>query len=510
MTQNVSEELPLQHEGSGILGDARPSFRDQLLICILIAAIGIAYVSSLSPGHVFANDDFAAYVMHASNLAEGRPYAALHYIANPQAEWLAPFNGYPPVFPMMLAPICKFAGLNLRAFKVLTVACFVVFLCVLAVYLRSESSTLLVACVLLLIAGNPIFWEYRQYILSEFPYLMCSFGALLVMQLTQASVGERDLKLGSAVLLALLLYGAYGVRTIGIALLGALILADIAKFRRPRRFLMVTVVFTLALMLVQNIAFTSPGGYLSAFRFSPRMMLTNTLYYGKTLSYVWQNGFSKSIQIGFALLFTVLAAVRFIARLSTEQSAREFYLLLYIAILIAWNAEIGLRGLLPVLPLYFVYGLEGLDRLRAWARPSLQPAVLLSVMAFGVLTYSGEFKRESMLPPEPNVLDPTAQEMFSFVRSGTARSEVAIFAKPRTLALFTGRDAASLAFDETTVDSTGFMRKVNATIIIQSAWGPPSWPLFLAANPDTAEIFRNSEYRVFRISRRANPMRSPQ
>ena len=30
-------------------------------------------------------------------------------------------------------------------------------------------------------------------------------------------------------------------------------------------------------------------------------------------------------------------------------------------LLIAWNSEIGLRGLLPILPLYFFYGAEGVD-----------------------------------------------------------------------------------------------------------------------------------------------------
>ncbi len=483
------------------------AFQGLFLLCSLIAAIGVAYASSLSPGHSFATDDFAAYVMHASNLAEGHPYTAIHYIANPQVPWLAPSNGYPPVFPMMLAPVYKITGLNLRAFKILTVACFVVFLCVLAVYLRQELSVALIACVLLLIACNPLFWDYRQYVLSEFPYLMFSFGALLAMQGTYAKLEQNDLKLKPAVLLSVLLYSAYGVRTIGIALLAALVLADIAKFRRPSRFLVVIVALTLVLILAQSILITSPSGYLSAFHFSPRMMLTNALYYSKTLSYVWQNGISRKVQILFALLFTLLATVRFVARLSREKSAREFYLLAYIAILIAWSAEIGLRGLLPVLPLYFAYGLEGLHRVGMWVGPSVRTAVLSSAMVLAALTYAGEFRKESTLPPEPDVMDRQAQELFSFLRSGTEQSEVAIFAKPRTLALFTGRDT-TLPFGEPVDGSAGFMRKVNATIVVQSAWSPPSWELFLQANRDATKLFANSEYQVFRINWQGTAMRS--
>jgi hypothetical protein len=496
--QNTRKASTLQVEHPGILKNGKASFKGQLLLYSVIAAICVAYMSSLSPGHMFANDDFAAYIMHARNLAEGRPYAAIHYIVNPQVLWLGPVNGYPPVFPMMLAPVYKITGLNLRAFKVLTVLCFVAFLGILTTYLRQELSAGLIACVLLLVAYNPLFWEYRQYVLSEFPYLMFSFAALVMMQRTYANLRRTDLTIKSAVILSVLLYGAYGVRTIGVTLLVALALADIAKFRRPSRFLIVTVILTVAFILAQSILLTSPRGYVIAFHFSPRMLLTNAIYYGKTLSYVWQNGFSKSVQIVFALLFTLLATARFIVRFRHEKSAGEFYLFAYIAILVAWSAEIGLRGLLPVLPLYFVYGLEGLQAFCAWAGLSLRPAAL-ATMIFAALTYSGEFKKESKLLPEPDVMDREAQEMFSFVRNETAQSEVVMFAKPRTLALFTGRDTASLDFDESAQASADFMRTVNATIVVQSMWSPPSWRFFLQANRDAVQIFDNSKYQVFRI-----------
>jgi hypothetical protein len=120
-------------------------------------------------------------------------------------------------------------------------------------------------------------------------------------------------------------------------------------------------------------------------------------------------------------------------------------------------------------------------------------------MIFAALTYSGEFKKESKLLPEPDVMDREAQEMFSFVRNETAQSEVVMFAKPRTLALFTGRDTASLDFDESAQASADFMRTVNATIVVQSMWSPPSWRFFLQANRDAVQIFDNSKYQVFRI-----------
>ena len=66
-------------------------------------------------------EDFAAYVMHASNLVEGRPYTDIHYVPNPDTVGFAPAHGYPPMYPLILAPVYKFRGFDLRAMKIVTV-----------------------------------------------------------------------------------------------------------------------------------------------------------------------------------------------------------------------------------------------------------------------------------------------------------------------------------------------------------------------------------------------------
>lgn len=53
----------------------------------IVFALALIYLTRPTPGHVFANDDFTAYVMHAANLAEGRPYSAIHYIPNPNVAF---------------------------------------------------------------------------------------------------------------------------------------------------------------------------------------------------------------------------------------------------------------------------------------------------------------------------------------------------------------------------------------------------------------------------------------
>ncbi|HET7259103.1 MAG TPA: hypothetical protein VFI75_05245, partial [Candidatus Acidoferrum sp.] len=433
-------------------------------IILIVAAV---YLTHLAPGHNFRDDDFGAYVMHAANLAEGRPYTAIHYIPNPETLWLAPPEGYPPVYPFLLAPVYQVWGLNLRALKVVTVLCFAGFLLVFSEFLRPYLSPLLSSCALLVVGFNPAFWGQRDALLAESPYLLFSFAALLAIQKAYKDLAANQWRIGFATLVGTLLYLAYGTRTIGIVLLPAMALADVIKFKKPSRFLVGTLGAAIVLIVAQNVMLFSPAGYSGALQHSVRMGLDNALFYGKTLSYAWQNGFSKKIQIVFALLFTALAAMSFVRSLWTRQSAKEFYLLGYVAMLLLLRAQIGMRGLLPVLPLYFALGLEGFGWIvNRYGQMARIVSVSLLMLFVGV-SYGTKIRRESKQPPEPNIQDATAQELISFLRANTLPSEVLIFPKPRVLALMTNRTVAMLAPAETPEDSALFMKSINAGIVIK-------------------------------------------
>ena len=201
----------------------------------------------------------------------------------------------------ILAPVYRIFGIDLRAFKIATVLCFIGFLAVYAESVQSEIGWAGTAVLLALLSFNPVFWGQRDFILSEFPYLLFSFAALLAIERVYDRLSRDRFELGSALLVSVLVYCAYGTRTIGIALAFALVAADLAKFRRPSRFLFSVLGFTGVLVAVQTLLLTSPKGYVSAFHFSLHTVAVNIVYYGKTLSYVWQNGWSKEIQIVFAM-----------------------------------------------------------------------------------------------------------------------------------------------------------------------------------------------------------------
>ncbi len=81
--------------------------RENIYAGALVVAIGTFHAAPVRQGHLWA--DFAMYVHHAQNIAEGHPYTDTGYIFN--ASMMVGPN-YPPVFPV-LGTIYSVSGLNL-------------------------------------------------------------------------------------------------------------------------------------------------------------------------------------------------------------------------------------------------------------------------------------------------------------------------------------------------------------------------------------------------------------
>jgi hypothetical protein len=472
------------------------SWSQNLWQAISIAIVGIVYLLSLTPSHAIIPDDYAAYIMHASNLVHGRPYADIKFIPNPDALWIGPVEGYPPVYPLLLAPIYKVFGLNLWAMKVVTVLCFLVFL---AVFLRLTDRILPSygwVCLIILISFNGIFREYGNYILSEMPYLMFSFAALLMIDISYWDLDRSEWRLRKALFAAILIYCAYGTRTIGIALLPAIVLADLFKFKKPSRFLCVVSVMAAALIELQMILLGPPRTYLKLTDFAPSAILAKIIFYGKVLSYVWQNGASKDLQIVFAVVATSLAVIGFWRSLWHRRSATEFYLLIYFSILMVYAVDFGLRALLPILPQYFAYALKGFSQLtQSFNKPAKTALACLLALVI-VLTYLGNF-RQGRIKRGPDTKDPAFEQLCAFIKNNTRTSEVVVFAKPRSLTLFTDRASAFVGPDDTPAKVARFLKSVHASIVVVPNWQRPSWDDFIRRNGRL--IFQNSVYIVLRV-----------
>ena len=74
-----------------------------LPISLILVGIFTFYATTIRAGHVW-DDDAAMNILHARNIAEGRPYADTGYIFNPEYARLGP-SSYLPGFPLLIAPI---------------------------------------------------------------------------------------------------------------------------------------------------------------------------------------------------------------------------------------------------------------------------------------------------------------------------------------------------------------------------------------------------------------------
>jgi hypothetical protein len=397
--------------------------------------------------------------------------------------------------------VYRLQGLDLRAMKIVTVFTFVIFLVAFASWVRPLLAPVLFPVSILLVGLSPAFWTYRDLIASEFPYLMFSFLGLAAIRRAGRDLRAQEWRPEWALVVAILLYATYGTRTIGIALAAAFALADVVRFKRPSRFL-ILVLGLLAIFIVAQSAFvSSPKGYLSVAHVSLASVSGNLWSYTKSLSYVWKNGFSQAARVLLAVILTTPAAIAFCRRFSRERSTDQFYLLAYLAILIAWGAQIGIRGLLPILPVYFAYALLGVSEALRGVRQHSMRLAFAGSLAIGVgVTYAGALHQPPWQASQANVLDPSAREMFAFLREQTSPSDLLVFSKPRSIALFTGRRTASLGPEENSEDSAEFLRRSGPAILIQSKWTPSSWSRFIANHRgDLTEEFHNQEFRIFRI-----------
>ena len=115
-------------------------------------------------------------------------------------------------------------------------------------------------------------------------------------------------------------------------------------------------------------------------------------------------------------------------------------------------------------------------------------------------TYYGSLRDPMRHASTADVQDPSAQELFLFLRTQTEPSDLLVFSKPRTISLFTGRMATSLGPEETPADSAQFLQSASAKFLIQAAWNPPAYSKFVAREDNAIrEIFRNRDFQVFRV-----------
>jgi hypothetical protein len=426
----------------------------------VLLLVGTVHVQATRDGHAWG-DDFALYVMHAQNLAEGRPYAATGYVYNPQEPNIGPPT-YPPGTAVILAPVYSLFGLDFTAMKAAMIACLLVFLAMVFLAFRDELSPAERLVLVLLLGLNPFLLEQSNNIGSHLPFLALFYLALFLLGRAEKSAEQTPA--GAAryawfLAAGVVCYLAFATRTLGALLIVSLSAAELIRKRRISGPVLLATAAFAALAVGQTIWLHSDVHYLDQFNHGLRLA-GNAHDYSNRLAAFWHNGHWRLPSILLCLAASSLALLGYVGQLCRRITSRELFAAGYVAVLLLWPSYQGEHYLLPVYPLYLFYAFLGLRLLPvviemvlrlfhaspvlrhpwpAWLQRTIAVVLALAIM----VTYGIRLSGLQRTPLPEGIAKVESQELFAMARMLSRPGDVIVFVKPRAMALFTGRKSMS-------------------------------------------------------------------
>lgn len=416
-----------------------PSLGQWLIVMVLVLIVASLHFATLREGHQWG-DDFAQYIQQALNIATGRPFAESGYVYNPHYQVIGP-RAYPPGFPMLLAPVVKLAGIDLRSLKTVGIICFGFAL--LAIF-RLQFRILPFGYCLAVIAAlgvNPFLWGLKDHILSDVPFLCFSFVALALIQECEAYQwlsARRTIAAGIAI------YACYALRTVGGILLPALVVYALLRFRRIPRGVWIVLITAGSLMAIHFAATRSASlSYLDDFPRQPVVFLH--AMYSHAIAYFWALCFGffpvwggKWPSVLFFLLLVSIGFWGYITRLRTGPTILEVFAAFYVVLVLSLPWAAG-RYLIPLIPLFLMYigcAVQSLPGGGKWSYRTVAAVVLAGVLAGSAVTGAAAMNSG---PIRESFANSDFMAACAFFKRSTPTDAVIIFNKPRLCALITGR-----------------------------------------------------------------------
>ena len=478
---------------------------DSFLSNLLIVLILFLYLLNVNGGHDWGGD-FSMYIMNAINIVKGTPYSQTGYIYNPDVAFYGP-PAYPPVFPVMLAPFISIWGINLQILKLPGIFCFIGVLIFLNNKILPKNLSLVSKFTYLIGLGlYPFFFFLSESIISDFPFLLLSFIALNRINDQLAPAANVPKNWGPYLVTGLLIYLACGTRSVGLTLLPVAFLFSLLQNKKITTSLVVTLCVALLLIAVQSLLIHQTGAYFDQF---PKSL-------SGLISTIWKSiGYYLALFVGIfsiknftidCIVFLIMVegfVLGLIIHVKKGISSFDLFFLIYLTLLLVWPSFQNWRFLVPIIPLYFLYIIEGFDRLfgsiqLSWVRKTLPYILLSSLIIFYASTYIAAFPR-----PISDIEKKETQEIFQFIRTETNSDDVILFFKPRVLALFTQRKSVAMAVPAPNGDTLARMKELGVSIVIlrlnHAIEYQPELSQLISTHPGNFQLlFENPEFRVFR------------
>jgi hypothetical protein len=482
-------------------------FKVRIFMILIVLSVGLFYLGTVREGHDWG-DDFSLYISHARNIVEGVEYGRTGYIYNPFVSQGNPYlvqvgpKTYPPIFPLLLAPVYKLWGMNLKAMKIGVILTFLLSLILIFLTFRNDLSWPHLISLIAIIGFNPYFWRFKDNIVSDLPFLMFVYLALFLIQRAY-QVGQAD-QTGRALnilLISLSIYLAYGTRSIGLVLLPCLVVYDLIRNRRLTAFACIIVALTSVLIALQNVFLHSEGSYAGQLGINPGMVVGQAGIYMSELSAFWAGDIHRAFRISMFLAISGLAFAGYVARIRERITTFELFPGFYLIPLFLLPVPVDVRYLMPVVPLYLFYVFRGLQGVF----PRKERVVFLTLMAVFVTIYVLQYAKLDYGPINDGITKSEARQFFDYVKRETNENDVLIFRKPRALALITGRKASIWHHPKDDQELWNYIQQINATYLIVGPrhldpTGQEYFRGFVARRVDRLEeTYENADFQVYRV-----------
>ncbi|MCJ7648687.1 MAG: glycosyltransferase family 39 protein, partial [Candidatus Lokiarchaeota archaeon] len=418
----------------------------------LVIFLALAIIFHLNSFHSFHNwgPDFAKYIAQAKSIVDGFDYLELF-------KKVDGYPGFPWGFPLLLSPVYKIFGFDLLIFKVFITVFYFLSLPIIYLIFRSKLSYISKIFILGLFVVSPWFFEYKNRILSDFPFMF--FSLLSILLIDQIFNRKRYLinKIFSYVFVGLVISFTINIRTQGFVLLPTLLIFQVINSRNDREKIKENLISYLALeliplgsllisyLLIYLLLPQGNGIYLSLFRqnFSIGKIANNFKYYLLLPADLFGDNKISLITYGMTIPFFLRGIfIKF-----RDDLLFIIYSILTLGLLTIWPYQQGLRFIISLMPfyLYFVFkGAEGVEiaiKSPVWVR--LKQVNLPIIVGVILILLVGSELRGHYINLDTRFVDgpytEEAKEVFHFISSETEEDAVIMFRKSAVIPLYGNR-----------------------------------------------------------------------
>ena len=475
-------------------------------IWLALLAVALVLSLSISPNQRWDGDG-ELYILNALNILNQDDYSVTNYQVNP-SHAIHP-AAYPPGLPLLLVPVLDAFGIHYQTIKLALVICYILTLVVIMKITESFLEVPWRLFILLALGLNPLVFGFKNYVFSEFPFMMFVYLALYAFdRMSQAleNGAPRAASLLWAGVSGLAMAAAYETRTIGIVLFASVGAYTLLNFRHFRLFGSAVLLIGLAATALTSRLFPADvGTYASYFEVNSISDLGKIAHniadagrsYLSGLADLLGRSSYPIIRIHNSMMSIVtyaviaLAIAGFLIRLRRGITIYEVFFTIFMATLCVYPIYYETqRYALPVFPLMLIYAVVAVTHRAPWY-PALLRYRGMALVAVFVFLYGWQYAWGPRKAPVPSVDGQEAMALYDQIRLHAAPDEVVLCAKPTIIALHAQRPSTNWPLKPDPGEFLDFVEETNAKWLL--IIGPP---LFYSRGDTLVDLLPEIRHRI--------------